>query len=282
MRSGRTSWKHPRKACSSSPSGRDVAPAAAGPGVPVVDARAETVRSHPADEQLRVGVRPEQLLGGPGEVAGDVDDRHGRVGLDTGLGHGGHEVCSFVCVGRRCRVHLGEHGVQAAVALLGGAPVPLDPLRHQLQHLGFEVHRPPLGVTAAADQPGVLQHLQVLGDRLHAHLIGLRELADRGVPDREPRHDVAPGRVRQGCEEPGQLLCHDPSSTNRLNTGYDSPTSVVNHLVEYARRGRRPRSVRQGRPTAAGVGAAGSPSVGRSGSGAGVGSLPPWSSRKGG
>ena len=130
---------------------------------------------------------------------------------------------------------LGEHGVQAAVALLGGAPVALDPARHQLQHLGFQVHRPPLGVAAAADQPGVLQHLQVLGDRLHAHLVGLRELADRGVPDRQPGHDVAPGRVRQGGEEPGQLVCHDPSSTNRLNKGYGPPTSVVNHLVVKAR-----------------------------------------------
>ena len=163
-------------------------------------------------------MRPEQLLGGPGEVTGDVDDRNGRVGLDTGLGDGTHGVCSRL-VDHGVGVHLGEHGVQAPVALLGRAPVPLDPAGHQVQHLGFEVHRPALGVAAAADQPGLLQHLQVLGDRLHAHLVGLGELADRGVPDREPGHDVAPGRVGQGCEEPGQLLCHAPSSTNRLNKG---------------------------------------------------------------
>ena len=41
--------------------------------------------------------------------------------------------------------------------------------------------RAPLGVPAAGHQPGVLQHLQVLGHRLDGDVVGLGQLVDGGV-----------------------------------------------------------------------------------------------------
>src|SRR5215218_2492668 len=54
--------------------------------VPVVDPGRDAVGSDPAREQLRVGVGPEELLGGRGEVAGDLDHRDVGDGLDGRLG----------------------------------------------------------------------------------------------------------------------------------------------------------------------------------------------------
>jgi glycogen(starch) synthase len=67
--------------------GGHVAPAATGPGVPVVDLVDQRVRPAPLHEQIRVGVRPQQLSRGRSELPGDPDDRQLRVGLDLRLGH---------------------------------------------------------------------------------------------------------------------------------------------------------------------------------------------------
>src|SRR5665254_9647 len=69
---------------------------------------------------------------------------------------------------------------------------------HQVEDVGLEGARPALGVAAAADEPGLAEHLEVLGHRLHGHVVGLGELVHGRVSDGEPRHDVAPGRVGQG------------------------------------------------------------------------------------
>src|SRR5207244_659597 len=63
----------------------DVAPAAAGGGVPVEDLGLYPVRTDPAGEQIGISMRPKQLRGGGVEVSGDADDRQGRVGLDRDL-----------------------------------------------------------------------------------------------------------------------------------------------------------------------------------------------------
>jgi hypothetical protein len=103
--------------------------------------------------------------------------------------------------------HRAQDVVETAVALLGLPPVTLDPLGHQLEDIRLEVHRAALGLPAPADQAGVLQHLQVLGDGLDGHVVGRGELVDRGVADREPRHDVPSGGVGQGREHPGERIC---------------------------------------------------------------------------
>ena len=73
--------------------GGDVAPAAAGAGVPAVEGGRHPVRADPPSEQLRVGVRPEQLRRGGREVPGDADDRDRRIGLDR---RGRHRVVHAV------------------------------------------------------------------------------------------------------------------------------------------------------------------------------------------
>ena len=115
-------------------------------------------------------------------------------------------------------VHAGQHGVQPAEALLRLAPVALDPLGHQVEHLGFQVTGPTLRVALLGDQAGVLQHLEVLGDGLDGHVVRCGELADRGVTDRQPSDQVAAGGVGQGGEDPGQLVIdHGGSRSSVFN-----------------------------------------------------------------
>ena len=117
------------------------------------------------------------------------------------------------CLSWWSRYDVVRHGpedlVQAAVTYLGVSRVALDPLGHQVEDLRFEVHRSALGFPGAAHQTGVLEHLEVLGDGLDGHLIGLGELIDGGVRDGEPGHHVAPGGIGQGREHSGKRVsCH--------------------------------------------------------------------------
>ena len=79
--------------------------------------------------------------------------------------------------------HLGQYGVEAVVTLLGLLAVPLDPLRHQVEDLRFEMTRTPLGVLGLTHQAGVGQDLDVLGHRLDGDVVGIGQLPDGGVAD---------------------------------------------------------------------------------------------------
>src|SRR5690606_27569966 len=93
--------------------------------------------------------------------------------------------------GGRALLELVEVVAQAIEALLPEAPVALCPVGHGLEGRGFELAGTPLGLPALTDQPGALQHPQVLGDRRSAHAEGRRQLLDRGRPLGEPRQDGA-------------------------------------------------------------------------------------------
>ena len=108
---------------------------------------------------------------------------------------------SFGLVGQ-----VGQQGVEALVALLGLPAVPLDPRGHEVEHLRFEVDGATLGLPAAADQAGVLQHPQVLGDGLDRHVVGLGQLVDRGVGQGQPGDHVPPGGVGQRREHLRELI----------------------------------------------------------------------------
>jgi hypothetical protein len=103
-------------------------------------------------------------------------------------------------------VQLREDRVQAAVTLLRLAPVALDPLAHQVEDLRLQPYRPRLGPRRPAHHPGVLEHFQVLVDRLERNLVWLGELVHSRVAGRQPGRHVAPGRIRECREDPGQLV----------------------------------------------------------------------------
>src|SRR5262249_34423745 len=63
---------------------------------------------------------------------------------------------------------VGESLVQAAEPRLPEAPVVLDPVGRRLQRRPVDPRRPQLRLPPPGDQPGPLEHLEVLGDRLHA------------------------------------------------------------------------------------------------------------------
>jgi len=52
----------------------------------------------------------------------------------------------------------------AAIVTWAGSPLRVDPARHRVQRFGFQAAGPPLGILPPADQPGLLQHLQMFGD----------------------------------------------------------------------------------------------------------------------
>ena len=59
--------------------------------------------------------------------------------------------------------------VQPVEALFPELAVALQPVGHVLERRGLQPARPPLGLAALGDQPGALEHLEVLGDGRQAH-----------------------------------------------------------------------------------------------------------------
>ena len=81
---------------------------------------------------------------------------------------------------------------------------------HLAQRRALEPRRALLRCPSTRDQPGPLEHLQVLGDGLHAERERLRQLVhgDLAVV-RQPREDRAPGRIGEGRKCEAELVgCH--------------------------------------------------------------------------
>ena len=66
------------------------------------------------------------------------------------------------------------------------APVALDPLGHQGEDLLVQVYRPGLRPGRTAHNASVLEHPQMLVNRLERHLVRLGEPVDRHVGLGEP------------------------------------------------------------------------------------------------
>src|SRR6266566_1865935 len=212
IRSGRTSWKQPRKPFS-------------------VPSCTETYRQLPPVCASQCSIRV-VMASGPthrANTAGSVWARNSCPGVAAksrvirmtgsfGSASMTVSVILFILVSLHlCQLHLGKDGVEAAVALLNAVPVAFDPGVHQVEGLDLQAHRPRLRSSRPADEPGVLEHPQVLVDGLQRHPVRLGQLAHGRVALREPAHHVAPGRIREGGEDPGQRVRgHRPSSLNSM------------------------------------------------------------------
>src|SRR5438477_13168686 len=101
--------------------------------------------------------------------------------------------------------------VETVETLLPKNAVALHPLRGLAQTVRLEPGRSQLGVASARDQPGILEHLEVLRERRKRHVEWLRELRDRRFPRRETGKDRAPRRIgdrgERRAETVGGHLC---------------------------------------------------------------------------
>src|SRR6185503_13358686 len=79
--------------------------------------------------------------------------------------------------------------------LLPDLAMRLDPGRGVRDRLRLEAAAMDAAVARAAEQPGGLEHLEVLGDRRRRHVEGLAEIADAGLALRQPRDDRTARRV---------------------------------------------------------------------------------------
>jgi hypothetical protein len=76
----------------------------------------------------------------------------------------------------------------------------LDPREGIAHRPGRERGTPDPAVTLNGSEPGALEHAYVLGHRRQRHVEARGELADRGVPRRQPREDLAAGAVGESEE----------------------------------------------------------------------------------
>src|SRR3990172_915993 len=93
------------------------------------------------------------------------------------------------------RLHFPQVVVQA---IEPGFPMPavtFHPIGHVAEGLGLEPAGSPLGIAAPGDQPGPLEHLEVLRDGGETHRERLRQLGDRGLAPGEARQNRAPRGV---------------------------------------------------------------------------------------
>src|SRR5678810_252762 len=94
-------------------------------------------------------------------------------------------------------VRLVEIVVEPVEAAFPMFAVGLHPLHRFAHGLRFQAAGPPLCLAALADQPGALQHLEMLGDRRETDVERLSQLTHRGLARGEPREDGAARRIRQ-------------------------------------------------------------------------------------
>jgi hypothetical protein len=96
--------------------------------------------------------------------------------------------------------------IQALEAALPVLAIGLHPRSNLLQRFGLEPAGSPLRLATLADQPRVLQHLEMLGDGGEAEGKRLRQLVDGCLALSEPRQDGPPGGIGEGSEGGAQVI----------------------------------------------------------------------------
>src|SRR6185436_15674301 len=77
------------------------------------------------------------------------------------------------------RFHLLQVVLEPIEPLLPDVPVALGPISHFLERCRLDPAGPPLRLTPPGDEPGALEHAQMLRDRRHAHVEELGQFGDR-------------------------------------------------------------------------------------------------------
>jgi hypothetical protein len=119
-------------------------------------------------------------------------------------------------------------------ALCPDLPVSLDPADGIVQRRCLEPAGPVLSVSAAGDQPGAFEHLQVFRNRLQAHLEWCGQIVHGSFSGGQASEDRSTGRVGKGGEGDAQLIVWHSYSTFQL----------FNCLVDYAETTRSCQGVR--------------------------------------
>jgi hypothetical protein len=92
-------------------------------------------------------------------------------------------------------------GIEAVETVLPRSAGVLGPSGDLDQRLGPQATRPPLSISAPADQPCLFKDLQVSGDGRKTDREGFGQLEHRCLTVGQPAHDRAPRGVRQRCED---------------------------------------------------------------------------------
>src|ERR1700750_3306594 len=101
--------------------------------------------------------------------------------------------------------------MQPVETLAPEAAVPFQPVHNAIELRRHQAEVPHATVLLMLDEPGVLQHGEVLDDRRKRHIEGLRQLAHRGGTRGQALGDRASGRVGESTEdrvETGLLILH--------------------------------------------------------------------------
>src|SRR5438093_1710084 len=96
--------------------------------------------------------------------------------------------------------------VESIEPLLPEPAVTLHPFGDIPEALRLEPGRTPLRLAAARDEPGALEHLEMLRDRGKRHVEGLGQLRDGRLTLRETREDGPPCRVGERTEGEAQRV----------------------------------------------------------------------------
>src|ERR1700689_2276046 len=96
--------------------------------------------------------------------------------------------------------------LEAIEGLLPETAIVFEPIRRVLERSRGEPAWTPLRLAAALDQPGALQHFEVLRDGGHAHLERLGQLGHRRLARTEAGEDRAAGGIGQRRESRVELF----------------------------------------------------------------------------
>jgi hypothetical protein len=122
--------------------------------------------------------------------------------------------------------------VQAVEAGFVYAAITLEPFVDVFKGARLQPARPPLRLASLRDQAGMLQHLQVLGNRRQAQLKGLGQLGYRRLTLAQPRQNGAPGGVGQGCKGDAEVIVCDGHVFYRLDNYLYSKIQLIRLTVK--------------------------------------------------